>query len=165
MVSFVIFVPIFLHHPHQKSSSSHGPQPPQPPSPSLAEVHKLVTPSSWALLYESVTEELCLRAKCAAHALCVPWMREGIREGMREGMREWLGDWVGDFCFLNGRNIWKNQWLQQKLWWNDMDLKAMKVGVQKSWLLVIDEWDQIDLISPGFFLFFGPLSPLSRSEP
>ncbi|CAK9033230.1 Voltage-dependent T-type calcium channel subunit alpha-1I (Voltage-gated calcium channel subunit alpha Cav3.3) (Ca(v)3.3) [Durusdinium trenchii] len=33
-------------------------------------VHKLVTPSSWALLYESVTEELCLRAKCAAHALC-----------------------------------------------------------------------------------------------
>jgi len=33
-------------------------------------VHKLVTPSSWALLYESVTEELTLRAKCAAHALC-----------------------------------------------------------------------------------------------
>eukprot|EP00439_Symbiodinium_sp_Y106_P002559 s1314_g1.t1 len=33
-------------------------------------VHKLVTPGSWALLYESITEELCLRARCAAHALC-----------------------------------------------------------------------------------------------
>ncbi|CAJ1371460.1 unnamed protein product [Effrenium voratum] len=33
-------------------------------------VHKLVTPSSWSLLYESVTEELTLRCKCAAWALC-----------------------------------------------------------------------------------------------
>ena len=40
-------------------------------------VHTLVTPSSWALLYESVTEELCLRARCAAHALCVPWIKVG----------------------------------------------------------------------------------------
>eukprot|EP00931_Biecheleriopsis_adriatica_P074684 TRINITY_DN4868_c0_g1_i1.p1 TRINITY_DN4868_c0_g1~~TRINITY_DN4868_c0_g1_i1.p1 ORF type:complete len:769 (+),score=193.03 TRINITY_DN4868_c0_g1_i1:29-2308(+) len=38
-------------------------------------VHKMVTPSSWTLLYESVTEELCLRARCAAHALCAAHAR------------------------------------------------------------------------------------------
>jgi len=33
-------------------------------------VHKMTTPSTWALLYESITEELGFRAKSAAHALC-----------------------------------------------------------------------------------------------
>ena len=32
----------------------------------------------------------------------------------------------------------------------------MKVGMQKSWLSVIDEWDQIDLISPVFSCLLGP---------
>lgn len=38
-------------------------------------VHKMATPSSWGLLYESVTEELGFRAKCAAHALCAKNVR------------------------------------------------------------------------------------------
>lgn len=55
---------------------------PGPGTTTGPEVHKLVTPSSWALLYESVTEELTLRAKCAAHALCVAWTCSPPRCGL-----------------------------------------------------------------------------------
>lgn len=33
-------------------------------------VNKMTTPSTWGLLYESITEELGFRSKCAAHILC-----------------------------------------------------------------------------------------------
>ena len=69
----------------------------------LSKVHKLVTPSSWALLYESVTEELTLRAKCAAHALCVSWRVEIGKEAEldlppieQRKNTGWLG-YIGDY--------------------------------------------------------------------
>merc|ERR1711957_98934 len=34
-------------------------------------VNKMTTPRTWSALYESITAELCYRAKLAAHALCV----------------------------------------------------------------------------------------------
>jgi len=38
-------------------------------------LNKMATPSSWGLLYESITEELRFRAKSAAHALCASHAR------------------------------------------------------------------------------------------
>mmetsp|Transcript_100701 Transcript_100701/g.280485 ORF Transcript_100701/g.280485 Transcript_100701/m.280485 type:complete len:657 (-) Transcript_100701:105-2075(-) len=38
-------------------------------------VNKMTTPSTWGLLYESITEELGFRSKSAAHALCVTHIR------------------------------------------------------------------------------------------